>query len=125
MANEQNLRPPYTPNEAREYGRKGGYKSGQSKRRKKSLSETAAKILNEQVRDPKQLEIIKKSGLPVTGKPTYKDFFVASVIMKSIKKGSMDDLMKMASLLGEDNRAAGKENGMLADLIDGLIENDD
>lgn len=117
--NEQNLRPPYTPKEARSYGAKGGQKSGESKRRKKTISATLDKLLSEPVKDAKQLDVIAKSGMPVGARPTYKDFLVASVIMKSIKRGNVDDLSKIIDIIGEsaDQQA---ENGMLADLIDGL-----
>lgn len=37
--NTDNLRPPYSPSEARENGRKGGLKSGESKRKKKEFRE--------------------------------------------------------------------------------------
>ena len=117
--NEQNLRPPYTPKEARSYGAKGGQKSGESKRRKKTISATLDKLLSEPVKDDKQLDVIAKSGMPVGARPTYKDFLVASVIMKSIKRGNVDDLSKIIDIIGESaDRQA--ENGMLADLIDGL-----
>lgn len=45
MANEQNLRAPYSPSEAREYGRKGGIASGKSKRKKASLMRCAKRVL--------------------------------------------------------------------------------
>lgn len=101
MANEKNLRPPYSPNEARSFGAKGGKKSGESKRRKKTIAETIDKLLNEKIKDQRQLAIIEKSGMPINGTPTYKDFLVASVIMKSIKRGSVDDLEKLACMIGE------------------------
>ncbi len=101
MANEQNLRPPFTPNEAREYGKKGNVASQAAKKRKKTIAETVEKILNEPIRDEKQLNLIKKSGMPTPARPTYKDFLVASVIMKSIKRGMVDDLSKLMAIVGE------------------------
>ena len=101
--NEQNLRPPYTPKEARSYGAKGGQKSGESKRRKKTISATLDKLLSEPVKDAKQLDVIAKSGMPVGARPTYKDFLVASVIMKSIKRGNVDDLSKIIDIIGESS----------------------
>ncbi len=120
MANEQNLRPPFTPSQAREYGKKGNIASQASKRRKKTIAETLDKLLNEKITDPKQLAVIKKSGMPLSKAPTYKDFLVASTIMKSIKRGSVDDLEKLAAMIGETVKDEQRENGMLADLIDGL-----
>ena len=66
------------------------------------------------------LAVIKKSGMPLSKAPTYKDFLVASTIMKSIKRGSVDDLEKLAAMIGETVKDEQRENGMLADLIDGL-----
>lgn len=45
MANEQNLIPVKTKEEARERGRNGGIRSGEAKREKKLLSERYAKML--------------------------------------------------------------------------------
>ena len=39
--NNENLRPPFTPSEAREQGRKGGHASAIARRRKKSMREWA------------------------------------------------------------------------------------
>ena len=119
MAGKDNLRPVHTKEEARERGRNGGIKSGQSKRRKKTIAETVDRLLNEKVTDEKQLAIIARSGMAIKGKPTYKDFLVASTIMKSIKRGSVDDLMKLSEFIGEKTKDDRRE-GMLADLIDGL-----
>lgn len=101
MANEQNLRPPFTPEEAREMGKKGAEASARARRRKKSMAETLRQVLNEQVKDEKQLTIIAKSGMPVPKKPTYRDFLVASVLIKSIKRGQIDDLTKIMGIVGE------------------------
>lgn len=49
--NPENLRPPYSPSEAREYGHEGGIKSGQSKRQKKRLAEVAHTIIHSEL-DP-------------------------------------------------------------------------
>ncbi len=101
MLNEQNLRPPYTPDEARKYGALGGVKSGESKRRKKSIAETVNSVLNMKITDHKQLEKIRKSGMPVPKNPTYKDYIVASVILKSANRGDVNDLSKIMEIIGE------------------------
>lgn len=123
MANEQNLRPPFSkdcPKIARESQEKSVKARRRNTAKKKTIAATVDKLLNEPVKDEKQLAIIEKSGMPMKGRPTYKDFLVASVIMRSIKKGSVDDLSKIAAMIGEDKGQ--RENGMLADLIDGLRE---
>ena len=126
MINEQNLRPPYTPDEARKYGAKGGVESGKSKRRKKSIAETVAQTLNSKVTDKGQLALIKKSGMPKPKNPTYKDFIVASVIMKCIKRGDVNDLSKIMEIIGEtpiqeDSAALKRAKEILGD-IESVIE---
>lgn len=51
MANEENLRPVRTTEEARERGRNGGIASGKVRREKKLLRELAQMILDEEVTD--------------------------------------------------------------------------
>lgn len=104
--NEQNLRPPFSksdPSLARENQKKAVAARNRNKARKKTISATLDKLLSEPVKDAKQLDVIAKSGMPVGARPTYKDFLVASVIMKSIKRGNVDDLEKLAGLIGEKN----------------------
>lgn len=116
-----NFRTFQSAEEAREKGRKGGIKSGQVRRQKKTLAAAMDKLLDSKVTDPKQLEIIKKSGMPVGNKPTYKDFVVASILGRTIQKGKMDDLLKLQQVIGEtiSNTEAGY--GQLSDLINGLM----
>lgn len=103
MPNEQNLRPPFSPNEAREYGRRGGIASAESRRQKKTFAETLDRLLETPVTDKAQLEIIRKTGIPINGEPTYKDFITATTLFKAIKRGSVDDLSKLIDILGESN----------------------
>lgn len=126
MINEQNLRSPYSPEEARRYGSKGGKASGEAKKRRKSIAETVKAALECEVTDPKQLAIIKKSGMPVPRNPTYKDFVVASVIMKCVKKGEVSDLSKIMEIVGESpiqsDSDALKRAKEILDSIDSVIE---
>lgn len=100
MANNENL-VPFTEETAREMGKRGAIKSAESRRRKKSIAETVAQTLNSKVTDKGQLALIKKSGMPTPKNPTYKDFIVASVIMKCIKRGDVNDLSKIMEIIGE------------------------
>lgn len=59
MANEQNLRPPFSPNEAREYGRKGGIASGVSKRRKKAVREVVQMIADQPITNKQLRKSVK------------------------------------------------------------------
>lgn len=49
MANEQNLKPVRTKNEARERGRKGGIKSGEVRAKKKTLKEELIALLKTKI----------------------------------------------------------------------------
>lgn len=120
MANEQNLRPVRTESEARERGRNGGIKSGQARKAKKTMAAVTKAILDGKVTDQKMLEVIKKSGISIKGKPTFRDFMAASIIMRDIKKGDVRTLLAYAELLGENVKDDNQENGYLTDLIDGL-----
>ena len=54
MANEQNLRPVRTKDEARERGRNGGIASGKARRKKNSLKKAAEAVLTSSM--PKQVK---------------------------------------------------------------------
>ena len=102
MANgQENLRPFQSVEEAREKGRKGGIKSGITRRKKKTIAQAMELLLRQSVTDPKQLEAIEKSGLAPAGKPNMQDLLLVSVFMRSVKSGTIDDLLKYQKLLGE------------------------
>ncbi len=108
MANEQNLRPPFdqnSPKIARENQKKSVAARKRNKKKKETLSAVLDKVLSQTVTDEKQLEIIKKSGVPMPKKPTYRDFLVSSVVLKSVKRGRVEDLAKMIEILGESSNA--------------------
>ena len=63
MANEENLIPFGSAEEARESGRKGGIASGVARRRKRSLKESADLFLSLPVADQKQWNKIAKQGV--------------------------------------------------------------
>ena len=122
MANEQNLRPPFSPSEAREYQKKSAVARKENTKKKKTMAAVAKTILDSKITDPKMLDVIKKSGIEIKGKPTFRDFMAASIIMRDIKKGDVRTLLAYAELLGENVKDDNQENGYLADLIDGLKE---
>lgn len=128
MANEQNLRPPFrSGSEARKNGQKGGVKSGQIRRQKAGISGTAREMLYSPIKDPKQLEIIRKSGMPVPKHPRYVDFLVASTLLKSIKKGSPDDLLKLMQVVGDEpdgETPAARAFALLDEVPDALEKTD-
>lgn len=77
--NDDNLRPPFTPSEAREYGRKGAEASARARRRKRDMAQLAARMLDMglQGRDAAKME----SMFPDLGEDaTYASSVVAGQI---------------------------------------------
>ena len=104
MVNEQNLGPPWSkdcPEIARENQKKSVAARKRNRAKKKTIAETVDSVLNMPVTDPKQLEKIRKSGMPVPKNPTYRDYIVANTILKSAKRGFVDDLTKIMAIVGE------------------------
>ena len=62
MANEQNLNPVRTEEEARELGKKGGIASGKARREKKHGKELARLILAEGLKDEAVKDALRKAG---------------------------------------------------------------
>ena len=119
MANEGNLRPIRTKSEARELGRKGGIASGEARRRKKTMRETAQLILDMQIPNAaKELKAkLKAMGL------TEEDFTYQSAIMIGIVNQAMKGNTKAAAFLrdtvGENPMMLQEESGpSLADAIE-------
>lgn len=80
MANEQNLIPTSerTKEEARELGRKGGIKSGETRRRKKEFRELFEKMLDEQ-------------GGHLNGEPVTRKELIAARAMKLLQDPEASD----------------------------------
>lgn len=58
MANEENLNPIRSENEARELGRKGGIASGEARRAKKTMKEMLDYLLEKEIENQKTGEIV-------------------------------------------------------------------
>lgn len=99
------------------FGAKGGKRSGEAKRENASIAAATKQALQQYVTDPVQLEIIKKSGMPVPKKPRYLDFLVASVLSKSVKKGNVDDLLKFMQITGESPDTAAVTDNTAEDAL--------
>ncbi len=99
MANIQNLHPqPFTSESAK----LAQEKSVSKRKQNQTVREATKSILMQPVTDKEQLDKIEKSGLPVGTSPTYIDLIVSSIIMRSMKRGHMDDLLKLMDILGEE-----------------------
>jgi hypothetical protein len=74
MANEENLIPVRTKNEARELGQRGGIASGEARRAKKTMKEMLDYLLEKEIENSRTGE-----------KVTYREAILTSCIKKAIK----------------------------------------
>ena len=95
MANEQNLKPFLTEEEAREKGRIGGIKSGEARRKKKEDIKTAKAIVEalfaEKIKD--------KDGKK---KFTVKEVMIKKLVNKAVKDGSLTAMNMLLAIVGEN-----------------------
>lgn len=66
MANNENLKPVRTKNEARERGRNGGKKSGEVRRRKADFRKTLNLLLTAEIDNPEWTPVLEALGLEST-----------------------------------------------------------
>lgn len=108
--------------EARYFGEQGGIASGISRRRKRSLKEAADFYLSLPPADKRRWNKISRQGVP----PEDIDNQMAMVIglTEQAIKGDARAAKVIIDLLGEKPEEEKNKDGMLADLIDGLVEDD-
>lgn len=100
MPNEKNLRPVRSEEEARAKGRKGGVASGKARREKKTIQNILTALCDSKCSDiPQFKKIAAKLGLD--GDKSVKELFTLVSTLNALKTAKMDDLGKMAELLGE------------------------
>lgn len=100
MANESNLKPVRSEEEARAKGRKGGVASGKARREKKTIQNILTALCDSKCSDiPQFKKIAAKLGLD--GDKSVKELFTLVSTLNALKTAKMDDLSKMADLLGE------------------------
>lgn len=124
MANEQNLVPlnQRTKSEQREIQSAGGVASGTSRRRKRSLRACADYYLALPPADKRRWNRISRQGV----EPEEIDNQMAMIIglTEQAIKGDARAAKVIIDLLGESPGEEKNRDGMLADLIDRLIEDD-
>lgn len=108
--------------EARYFGEQGGVASGASRRRKRSLREAADIYLSLPPADKRRWNKISRQGVP----PEEIDNQMAMIIGLTERaiKGDEKAAKVIIDLLGEKPEEEKNQDGMLADLIDGLVEDD-
>ena len=96
MANEQNLTHKLTVNEQR----KGGQKSAQVRREKKTVQKILNDFLSTAANDnPQVSKLAAKMGLQDDG--SIKDLFTIVCTLNTLKDGNLSDLERLSKLLGE------------------------
>ena len=91
MANEHNLKPVRSKREARERGRNGGIKSGETRRRKAALRDTMNRLLTMQVEVDGLSDILRSDG----GESTYEEV----IAMAMIQQASLGDVRAYQAIM--------------------------
>lgn len=128
MANEQNLKP-FTSDQNREEaaknGKKGGKKSGQVRREKKTVQNILNEYLDGSFKNNSTLsKLAKTAGIENT--KSIKELVTAICILNTLKRGDVNELQKLVALLGEDTA----NNGTIDKLdevlkgIDGVMQDE-
>ena len=115
MANEQNLTHKLTVNEQR----KGGQKSAQVRREKKTVQKILNDFLSTAAKDnPQVSKLAAKMGLQDDG--SIKDLFTIVCTLNTLKDGNLSDLERLSKLLGEQTEVADTEAEKQAAFLDAV-----
>lgn len=115
MANEQNLTHKLTVSEQR----KGGQKSAQVRREKKTVQKILNDFLSTAAKDnPQVSKLAAKIGLQDDG--SIKDLFTIVCTLNTLKDGNLSDLERLSKLLGEQTEIADTEAQKQAAFLDAV-----
>lgn len=112
MANEQNLKPVRTKSEARERGRNGGKKSGETRRRKADFRKTLNMLLTAEIDSEEYKPVLEALGLECT--------LESALNMAIIKEGLAGNVKAYEAIA----KYAGQGTGTDADLEEQRIRTD-
>lgn len=115
MANEKNLKPVRTKEEARERGKKGGRASAEARRQRKTLKENMNLLLNLDVTSARDFNKLTAMGIPVGDIDNA--MLLTAAMFKKAASGDVAAYKEIRDLIGE---GTANENGYLPDLIAGL-----
>lgn len=122
MANEANLIPfnKRTESEQREYAKKGGQKSGEVRRKKKTMKEAMKMLLNLDMPECDDKENLRQLGI------SDDDLDIqTAILLQQVKKalmGNLDSAKFVKDALDEKNETGNKESASLADAIQQAYE---
>ena len=115
---KEHLKPPRSTHEAKERGKNGGIASGEARRKKKTIREIVEAYLDGKIKGNEEMvKLAKKAGL--TENATIKELVSAACLLNTMIKGDIEDLAKVAELLGEAGNANAEKSALDA-LCDAL-----
>lgn len=133
--NERNLIVP-SSEEARKNGRKGGIKSGETRRRKATMRTAMRQLLSLPVQDIDTWDALSELGVE-PGQMDNQTALLAAVLVRGIRTGDVKAMQAIAAIIGEDNdaerlklqkkQALDKkqgDEGMLAEVLAALKDDD-
>lgn len=107
MSNASNLRVP-TPEEARENGRKGGIASGEARRARKTMRETAKNLMEMKVVGDRNRQNLEAFGVEEKDQ-TYNTAVVVRLMQRALVEGDTHAIRLLGDLTGEFGAAAQAE----------------
>lgn len=114
---KEHLKPPRSTDEAKERGKNGGIKSGEARRKKKTIREIVEIYLSTKIKGNEEMvKLAKKAG--ISEDATIKELISAACLLNTMVKGDVEDLAKVASLIGESGDSS--ERNALDRLCDAL-----
>ena len=96
MANEKNLKPVRSKREARERGKKGGIKSGETRRRKAAMRDTMHRLLTMQAEVEGLSDVLRADG----GESTYEEVIGMAMIEQAMA-GNVKAYQAIMSTVGQ------------------------
>ena len=105
MANESNLKPVLTKEEARERGRRGGLASAEARRKKKTMKQTLAMLMEMEVSENNK-ENLKRMGFKEEDH-NYQTAIAARLVQKAVVEGDVQSIRTIAELQGELHKGFG------------------
>lgn len=115
MANEQNLRVP-TSEEAREIGRKGGIKSGQVRRQRKTLAQIGDMIGGLNIKSEKNRAILRDAG--ITDEDMINDVGMMFRLNLKAQQGDTRAIELLSKLRGQFKEQIAAEVAEVKPLVD-------
>lgn len=98
---KENLKPITTVEQAREMGRRGGIKSAEVKRKKKSMMETAKMLMSMQTENKSIKQNLESLGVKDKDDQTYQTAIIARMIQKALVDGDTNAAKFLAEITGE------------------------